>query len=392
MRPLALIPLVLSMLAAPVLAQDGAPKGPPPTPVRVAVVAERQLAPRKKVFGELRASQRSTVAAEEAGIVKRIAVAEGSRVSQGDLLAELDATSLRLELSANKAALEAAMAVVIERDAAVAREMRNLALLEKAAAEGGTNPRELADAGSDVAVAQAQAAQARASVMVIEQQGALLGRRISQLEVRAPFDGVVTRKHAESGAWIATGGSVVDLVNVVSLEGWFDVPQELLEQSVALVGHDIVPAGGEASGSIEIQTGAGAPIVGRAMRVIPEIDERSRTFHAVVTVSHDQGLLAPGLSLVAFVPQGDPTTWSMVPKDALVYQGVNTVVYAVRGGAAMPVPVRVAFPIGDLVAIDATALPAGTEVVVEGNERLMPMAPVAVIGAAAGDSSEGASK
>ncbi len=86
--------------------------------------------------------------------------------------------------------------------------------------------------------------------------------------------------------------------------------------------------------------------------------------------------LADGLSLVAFVPQGAPQPWTLVPKDALVYQGTNASLFMVQNGVAVPVQVRVAFPVGDLVALEPAALPAGAQVVVEGNERLIPMSAV----------------
>ena len=71
-----------------------------------------------------------------------------------------------------------------------------------------------------------------------------------------------------------------------------------------------------------------------------------------------------------------------MPKDALVYQGVNTSVFVVRNGVAVPTPVRVAFPIGDEVALDPGVIAAGDAVVVEGNERLIPGSAVAPIAAA----------
>jgi multidrug efflux pump subunit AcrA (membrane-fusion protein) len=129
---------------------------------------------------------------------------------------------------------------------------------------------------------------------------------------------------------------------------------------------------------------SGRAVRGSAVRVIPEIDLRARTFHAVLTVANEKGALAPGLALTAYVPQGAPRNWLMLPKDALVYQGVNTLVYVVRGGVALPVQVRVAFPVGDQVAVEAEQLTAGAQVVIEGNERLMPMAPVAPIAGAVG--------
>ena len=363
------------MLCTPLAAQDGgAPAGPPPTPVRVGEVREAMLAPRKKVFGELRAVHRSTIAAEEAGIVRRVVASEGARVDAGAVLVELDDGRLKLELAAAKASHEAALATVAERDAAVGRERRQVELLQRAASEGGTNPREMSDAESDLAVAQAQASQARAAAMVIEQQAALLARRLADLSVRAPFAGTVTRRHTDAGAWVPAGGAVVDLVDTALLEGWFDVPQELYEQAAGLASAD----------GIEMRSPSGGAVRGSAVRVIPEIDLRARTFHAVLTVANEKGALAPGLALTAYVPQGAPRNWLMLPKDALVYQGVNTLVYVVRGGVALPVQVRVAFPVGDQVAVEAEQLTAGAQVVIEGNERLMPMAPVAPIAGAVG--------
>ena len=56
-------------------------------------------------------------------------------------------------------ALAAAKATVGEREATIAREERTIELLKRAAAQGGTNPREMSDAESAVAVARAQAEQ-----------------------------------------------------------------------------------------------------------------------------------------------------------------------------------------------------------------------------------------
>ena len=47
-----------------------------------------------------------------------------------------------------------------------------------------------------------------------------------------------------------------------------------------------------------------------------------------------------------------------------------------RDGRAAPVAVRVAFPYGEWAALDPGSVRAGDEVVVEGNERLMPGAAV----------------
>ena len=70
-----------------------------------------------------------------------------------------------------------------------------------------------------------------------------------------------------------------------------------------------------------------------------------------------------------------------MPKDAILRGESGPFVYAVRDGIAVPVNVRIVFPSGADVAIEPGALAAGAKVVVEGNERLMPMSPVAPLAA-----------
>ena len=379
------------LCSAPVLfAQDGPPQGPPPTPVKVVEAREERLAPRRKVFGELRAVRRTTVAAEEGGIVREFRVSEGSRVRAGEPVARLDGARIDLELRVLEANTAVARATLAERELGVRRAERDLDLLRRAAAQGGTNPREIADAESDLAVAAAQVVQAEASIAVLEEQAALLAERRRDLEITAPFDGVVTKRHAEAGAWIAEGGAVVEIVDSDHLEAWFDVPQEMFAaaQQLASSSASSSDGGSPALSALEIEATTGVRVAPTALRILPEIDAKSRTFHAIAAVREDHENLAAGLALNAYVPQGAPAVWTLVPKDALVYQGVNTTVFVVRGGVAVPTPVRVAFPIGEEVAIEPGVVAAGSLVVVEGNERLIPGSAVAPIAAKSAPAAE----
>ena len=385
---------VVAALTSTICAQDGgggggaaaAPAGPPPTPVKVAAVRSEKLSPRKKVFGELHAAHRSVIAAEEGGIVREVLVHEGEKAAAGAVLVRLDDARLKLAAAANAASLSSARAAVIEREAMVARNERDFDLMKRAASQGGTSSREMSDSESAVAVARAQLEQAKAAVAIVEQQGALIAKRSADLEVRAPYAGVVTARHADIGAWVADGGAVVDFLGTEELEGWFEVPQELFGAAMDLVAQADKHLTRAIPVEIETATGQEIPAVG--IRVVPEIDPRSRTFHAVLRIMRkDDVPLAAGLALNAFVPQGAAANWTLVPKNALVYQGVNASVFMVDKGVAVPVPVRVAFPIGDSVALEgAGMLAAGALVVVEGNERLIPMSPVAPIAPATGES------
>jgi RND family efflux transporter MFP subunit len=296
-------------------------------------------------------------------------------------IARLDGARLHLELRILEANAAVARANLVERELGQARSARDPELLKRAAAEGGTNPRERADAESDLAVAAALVTQSQAAIAVIEQQAALLAERRRDLEIVAPFDGVVTKRHAEAGAWIAAGGPVVEPVDSSHLEAWFDAPQEMFAVAQRLA--DAASQGGAAPElrTLEIQATTGVRVEATGIRVVPEIDAQARTFHAIATVRRDPANLAAGLALDAFVPQGPAAPYTLVPKDALVYQGVNTSVFVVRNGVAVTTPVRIAFPVGDDVALEAGAVATGDAVVVEGNERLIPGSAVAPIAA-----------
>jgi multidrug efflux pump subunit AcrA (membrane-fusion protein) len=76
----------------------------------------------------------------------------------------------------------------------------------------------------------------------------------------------------------------------------------------------------------------------------------------------------------------------------MVFRDGGASVWTIRPGregepAAIPAPVEAAFPLGDRWAIRRGGVGAGEEVVVEGNERLMPMTPVAPIAANRDESS-----
>jgi len=376
LRPLAFaFPLLAVTTGAVPLGPQAPPAGPPPAPVRTATVEEAQLAPRQRVFGELRAARRTTVATEESGLVTEFLVREGSKVRTGDLLARLDGARIGLERAGNRASLSAAEATVVEREAAVTLAERTLELLRAAAADGVTKPREMLDAESAAAIARAQAEQARLAVEVLRRVGELLAERAADLEIRAPFAGTVVARRTEVGSWVGEGAPIAELAETASLEAWFDLPQELwnaMRGSIA-----ILDSGGRLDGPPLAATLAGGEtILSAGLRLVPDVDPRTRTFPAVLAIPNDDGTLAPGLALNGFVAAGASRRWTLVPKDALVYQGTNPLVYAVIDGRAVPMPVRIAFPFGDRVALEDGTVAAGMAIVVEGNERLMPNAAV----------------
>lgn len=342
----------------------------PPTPVRVAPVQLETVQERRTVVGDVRAVHRSAVAAEEPGIVRELAVRVGDRPGEGDVLARLDDSRLQLELSASLAQQAADQAQLEQRRAELEQAARDAQTLRELAGRAAANPKELADAETAEAVARSRLAQAEQALLLTGARLRLLERRLDDLVVRAPYSGLVVQRHADPGEWLAEGAPVVELVSA-ELEAWIDVPQQVLGQ-----------LGGADQPTVRIDaTGQELPLVDP--RIVPDVDPRGRSFRLVARLPHAAGhVLAPGMSLTATVPTGERRERLTLPVDAILRNEAGTYVYAALGGGpesppvATPIMVDVAFVSQGRAVLRDARLEPGTLVVVEGNERLSPMAPL----------------
>ena len=137
-----------------------------------------------KMTGSTKANRQVQVRAETSGIVST-APRKGARVRQGELLC-------RQQIGARKARREAALARL------------NQALTE-ARSQQRLSEKGLA-AANRTSAARVEAEVLRADIMQIDVE-------IGQLEIRAPFDGVIEGESAEAGALLQPGGVCATLVD-----------------------------------------------------------------------------------------------------------------------------------------------------------------------------------
>jgi RND family efflux transporter MFP subunit len=363
--------IVLIMLTAGVVrGQDGG-SGPPAMDVRVARLELRQLQDHRRVTGDLRAVRRARVATLEPGLVNELPIQEGQAVEVGDVLAVLDNRRLALQLARLDAQKGVAQATLAARQAEARLEASDLATIETLRAQGASNPKELADAEVELTIAEARVEAATRDVDVLTAQIELAQTRLDDTTITAPFPGVVVAKRTELGQWVAEGEAIAEVVAVGAFDAWLDVPQMLAEP--------IQQPGAQVRVQLDA-TGRMSPPA--APRIVPLVDPTGRTFRIVVPVEDPRGVLKPGMSVTGWVPTGQLDEYLTVPRDALLRNEVGFYVYVARTGpggatAAVPVQVTVAFEVDSAAAVRSGPLAAGDLVVVEGNERLYPMAPIA---------------
>jgi membrane fusion protein, multidrug efflux system len=322
--------------------------------VRTAAVEKRDLPEDVVLTGTLKPRAQVQVVAEVQARLMRVLKDEGARVAKGDVLAVLDETDYRLTNDRARAAL--AMAEANQAHARAEKERADNLLKT-----GGITDRDHLSAGVALQVADASLAQARAEAAIAAQQ-------LARTQVRAPFSGRVARRFADPGAMLAPGAPLFTLVDDSTLE--FKAPVASRDLGKVKVG---------ATASLAIDALADARVTGRIARVEPLIDERSRSFQAVVEVPGRPDLVG-GLFARAFVRASVVEGATVVPPAALVRDGTDpsrAEAFVVRAGKAEKVAVAVGVEAPDGVQVTRGLL-AGDEVVLDPPTALASGAPVDV--------------
>jgi HlyD family secretion protein len=264
-------------------------------PVRTVEVAARDLDDVAVLTGTLHPRSEIQVVAQVSARLMRVVRDEGSRVAAGEVLAVLEDADYRLAHDRAAAALATAEA---NRAHATAEKERAESLLKT----GGITDKDRLSADVALQVATASVAQAKAEESIAALQ-------LDRCRITAPFAGRVAKRHADVGAMVANGTPVFTLVD-----------DGLLEFRAAAPSADWgrVKVGAEAD--VTADALSGFDVRGRVARVVPLVDDRSRTFDVVVEVPGSRDLVG-GLFARARIRVGRVSGALVVPPQALVRDG-----------------------------------------------------------------------
>ena len=286
--------------------KSGAAKANQSPTVAVAKTAVEDLSRDLSLTAELRPFQEIEVMAKVSGYVKAIHVDIGDRVRKGQLLAVLEVPEMADDLARGKAALkkseaEAARARDELRRAQTAHDIADLSFtrLSQVAAQrpGLVAQQEIDDARSRDLAADAQVAAARSGLDAAYEQvsvsQAALGRIKTMLDysrVTAPFDGVVTKRYADTGSMIQAGtASQTQAMPLVRLS------ENSLLRLIVPVPESAVP-----TVHIDQQVEVRVPTLNRAFsgkvaRFASKLSESTRTMETEIDVPNPGLVLVPGM-------------------------------------------------------------------------------------------------
>jgi RND family efflux transporter MFP subunit len=320
--------------SAPVLAVAQSPAAP----VRVANAELRQLLPTVSVAGQVQSHSSADLAASVEGNLAWIADV-GTTLKRGQVVARLDTAQLSLQ----RAELAAR---VTRAEIALKQAQREF---ERLGAAGDAITRDQLDQQENVRDL------ARSDLEIAKATQHELEERLSRMEFRAPFDGVVVERVKRAGEYAAIG----DVVARLGGEGGLEIHLFLPLRHVRAI-----HPGGIVTVQID-DTQEHAPV----KAIVPVGDARSQSFEVVLDAQELRPLPAVGTLVHAELPLGSSQQLLAVPRDALIIRAEGMTVFRVRNQKAERVPVTPGVADGDWVAVDGTLAP-GDSVVIRGGESL----------------------
>lgn len=271
-----------------------------PHSVSLSVAAE----PIKVESVVLRLIEEAEVPAQEAGVLTAVAVREGQRVRQGELLAQIDDQVARLAADAAKTQLEIARAKAANdiriryarkalevSEAELRRSQESIERFAKSVSQSQLDVEQLTVQRNRLEAEQAEHEQQVAQLECNAKQNELAAAsaQLARRRIVAPLDGIVVQVYVRQGEWVEPGQKAMRIVNIERLkaEGFINAAKA----DDNLVGKPV---------SVSLATeGPPAeerpPTAGNMVFVSPEVDPITGQVRVWAEIDNHTGRLRPGL-------------------------------------------------------------------------------------------------
>ncbi len=315
--------------------------------VKVAAVNRESISALYSTSATLRADRQTTVIARTRGVIRGLEVEEGDLVTQDQALARLEDDEQRIA-------------------AARARTTRDTSQRDRERLSGLL---------ADGLVSDDEFEKARRDAIDAEHALELAELELSRTVIRAPFSGVILRRHLDLGATVGDGTTVYDIADLVPLYADINIPERHVTR--LKIGQQ-VQLTADATGDT---------VAARIERIAPLVEAETGTVKVTVAVQ-GSSLLRPGAFVRVDIVTDTHPQALVVARSALVAEGRRWQLYKLILDdkdkiTVSQTEVKIGFENGDRVEITDTVgddeLVAGTQVVVVGAPALSDKAAVRIV-------------
>ena len=293
--------------------------------IKTYTVTEVASGQTRKFAGQVFATDSSTLSFQVGGNVKKMRVNQGDLVKKDQVLAVLDDQPYKLDVQAAKADLQKARAELTQAGQEFDRQetLYKKGWVAKARIDRAQRSRDAATSQVDYATSKLNLAK----------------RDLRLTDLRAPFDGTISRKHIDAFVEVKTGQPVYEIEASGALEVRFDIPETTISR--VTLGMPVTATFPIAKGSIlqaritEIGSSAGAanafPVKAGLDDPAPEV-RSGMTVEASILLKQEGTESAYLVPIAAVAPADEPgqgyvfiydTTAQTVKKSLIKGKGVT---------------------------------------------------------------------
>jgi len=281
--------------------------------------------------GTIEESSGTSLSFPVSGTIKKIYVSAGQTVGTGQLIAELDPTTLQNAYTIAKTSLEQ-----IE--------------------DTYNRMKELHDLGS---LPEMQWIQIENQLKSSKASEAMAKKSLSDTKLYAPFSGYIASKDAEIGQNAVAGMSVAKLVNIGQVKVKISVPE-----------NDVQRIAKGSSMKIVVPALGNREFSGRVTERGVSADPRSRTYEVKATIQNGDGQLLPGMICQAFTNYMQGTMGVFIPANLVQLDGNNkTFVWVVNSGKAVKREITISGETAQGAQVSG-GLSAGDQLIVSGQQKV----------------------
>jgi RND family efflux transporter MFP subunit len=325
--------------------------------VQLVTIKKGKIASTITIPGELQPYLQTNLYAKLPSYVKTLLVDIGSQVHKGELLVTLEAPEINSQLEEAKSRIQQNKAVYFASKATYDR------LYNTSKTPGTVSPNDLENA-------QAKMQSDSANVEAAKSQYREVEANLQYLQIRAPFDGVITARNINIGAYVGAGPNATQPLLVLEdhhhLRLVISVPENFTE---GLSNKDKV--------NFTVRELPGEKFTASVARLSGAIDERLRAEQLEMDIYNNDNKLLPNMYADVNIPIPVRDSSLLIPKTALEISTEKVFVIEVINNHAKWVDVQKGLQTKDLTEIYGNLKP-GDQVVKVATDEIRDGSPVKV--------------
>ena len=303
-----------------------------PAATEVVTATKGKLSSSLQIPGELIPYQQVEMYAKENSFVKKVYVDVGSEVRQGQLLVSMEAPEINSRMSEAHSNLKSLQAIYISSKANYDR------LLETSKTPGTISPNDLDQALARVNSEKARLEGAQAAIRSV-------AATRNYLDIRAPFNGVITARNVNPGAYVGPSGKGSETpLFVLQEQRRLRLVVSVPELYTGLLNQqDVV--------TFNVKSMPSRKFSAQVKRMAGALDERLRSERLEMDVINNDKTLLPGMYAEVNIPLPAKDSTFVIPKTALVSSTEKEFVIRVINQKAEWVDVKKGREAGDKVEV-----------------------------------------